>query len=63
MHPAAIPVVKNVIRSSRLEEMQELADAVLAAGSSRAARRLVSEQMRERFPEHLEHGSDLLDDS
>jgi len=55
MHPAAIPVVKNVVRSSSMAEMQALATSVMAARTSTDIRRLVREALEERFPEHLRH--------
>jgi len=56
MHPSAIPVIKNIIRSSEIQEMQALAQGVLAAPDVDEAERMVLAVMRERFPEHLEHG-------
>lgn len=56
MHPSAIPVIKNIIRSSDISEMEELAQRVLAAPDVDEAERLVLSVMSERFPEHLEHG-------
>ncbi|MCA9656136.1 MAG: phosphoenolpyruvate--protein phosphotransferase [Myxococcales bacterium] len=56
MHPSAIPVIKNIIRSSEIEEMEALAQRVLAAADVDEAERMVLEVMRERFPEHLQHG-------
>ncbi len=57
MHAAAIPIVKNVIRSSRQEDMLALAREVLSAWTAEDAERLVSAEMRKRFPEHLLHGA------
>ncbi len=64
MQSSAIPVVKNVIRSSRLAEMEQLAQNVLACETGEEARRLVMASMRERFQEHIQHapGSVLDDD-
>jgi phosphotransferase system enzyme I (PtsI) len=64
MQSSAIPVVKNVIRSSRLAEMEQLAQHVLACETGEEARRLVMASMRERFQEHIQHapGSVLDDD-
>jgi phosphotransferase system enzyme I (PtsI) len=59
MHPGAIPVVKNVIRSSRTDEMAALAREVLQTRTSEEAEKLVLGEMRRRFPEHLLHGSSL----
>jgi len=56
MHPSAIPVIKNIIRSSDLQEMEALAQQVLDAPDVDDAERLVLGVMRERFPEHLQHG-------
>ncbi|MEX1364321.1 MAG: phosphoenolpyruvate--protein phosphotransferase [Nannocystaceae bacterium] len=56
MHPSAIPVIKNIIRSSEIAEMEELAHGVLAAPDVDEAERMVLAVMRERFPEHLLHG-------
>jgi phosphotransferase system enzyme I (PtsI) len=56
MHPSAIPVIKNIIRSSELPEMEALAAQVLDAEDVNEAERCVLSAMRERFPEHLEHG-------
>ncbi|MEM7151854.1 MAG: phosphoenolpyruvate--protein phosphotransferase [Myxococcota bacterium] len=56
MHPSAIPVIKNIIRSSDIQEMEALAERVLAAPDVDEAERLVLSVMSERFPEHLEHG-------
>ncbi len=65
MQSSAIPVVKNIIRASRLDEMEQLAQAVLACETADEARKLVIGRMRERFPEHLEHapGSNEADES
>lgn len=57
MHPGAIPVVKNVIRKSRIDEMVSLAGEVLAAPTAEDAEKLVLTEMRYRFPEHLMHGA------
>ena len=57
MHPSAIPVIKSIIRSSHTEEMVELAKRALAAGDGHCAEAVVLQVMRERFPEHLEHGA------
>ncbi len=56
MNPSAIPVIKNIIRSSEIPQMEALAQQVLEAPSIDEAERLVLEVMREHFPEHLEHG-------
>ncbi len=56
MHPPAIPVIKNIIRSSSIEEMAALADRVLLAETVDDAERMVLDAMQARFPEHLEHG-------
>ncbi|MEM6292403.1 MAG: phosphoenolpyruvate--protein phosphotransferase [Myxococcota bacterium] len=56
MHPSAIPVIKNIIRSSELSDMQALAAAVLEFDDVSDAERVVLKQMRSRFPEHLDHG-------
>jgi len=57
MHPAAIPVVKSIIRASSQEEMKALAKQVLASNSGAEGRRIVMNSMRGRFPEHLQHGA------
>lgn len=63
MQSSAIPVVKNVIRSSRLAEMEQLAQSVLACETGEEARRLVLSSMRERFQEHIQHApGSVLDD-
>ncbi len=56
MHPSAIPVIKNIIRGSDLQQMRDLAEAVLEAADVDEAERLVLAVMQERFPEHLLHG-------
>ena len=56
MHPSAIPVIKHIIRTSRSDEMRELADKVLACESASEAEEVVLTTMRARFPEHLRHG-------
>lgn len=56
MHPSAIPVIKNIIRSSELAEMEALAREVLETEDVADAERAVLRVMRARFPEHLEHG-------
>ncbi|NVB40119.1 phosphoenolpyruvate--protein phosphotransferase [Pseudenhygromyxa sp. WMMC2535] len=57
MQASAIPVVKNIIRASTLDEMEALAAAVLACDTAADARRLVIQEMGERFPEHLQHAA------
>lgn len=57
MHSGAIPVVKNVIRTSSTAEMSKLAHEVMEAPTADDAERLVLAQMRRRFPEHLLHGA------
>jgi phosphoenolpyruvate-protein phosphotransferase (PTS system enzyme I) len=56
MHPSAIPVIKNIIRGSDIREMEALADQVLEASDADEAEATVLAVMRERFPEHLQHG-------
>lgn len=56
MHPSAIPVIKNIIRSSSIKEMEALAEQVLEVSDAAEAEAMVLEVMRERFPEHLQHG-------
>ncbi|MEM6992711.1 MAG: putative PEP-binding protein, partial [Myxococcota bacterium] len=56
MHPSAVPVIKNIIRSSDIEEMTELAERVLASEDVADAERAVIAKMRARFDEHLKHG-------
>ena len=57
MQASAIPVIKNIIRASSLDEMQALAQRVLACQTAAEARRIVVSTMGERFPEHLEHAA------
>ena len=57
MQSSAIPVIKNVIRSSTLDEMEALAAAVLASETAAEARRLVMDEIGDRFGEHLEHSA------
>lgn len=59
MQASAIPVVKNVIRSSSLDEMETLAAAVLACETAVEARRLVMQEIGQRFGEHLLHTAGL----
>ena len=59
MQSSAIPVVKSVIRSSTLDEMEALAQAVLACKTATDARRLVMQAIGERFGEHLQHTAGL----
>lgn len=56
MHSSSIPVIKNIIRSSDLAEMEALAAEVLEFEDVDDAERAVLRVMRGRFPEHLEHG-------
>lgn len=56
MHPSAIPVIKNIIRSSDYEDMVTLVREVLDLEDVDDAERLVLGKMRTRFPEHLDHG-------
>ncbi|PCC67544.1 phosphotransferase system, enzyme I, PtsI [Nannocystis exedens] len=56
MHPSAIPVIKHIIRSSKTDDMKELAERVLKVDSASEADELVLATMRARFPEHLRHG-------
>ncbi len=56
MHPSAIPVIKNIIRSSSLSDMEALAREVLEVEDAEDAERRVLEIMQTRFPEHLLHG-------
>jgi phosphotransferase system enzyme I (PtsI) len=56
MHPSAIPVIKNIIRSSTSTEMIALAERALLSQSGREAEELVFTAMHARFPEHLLHG-------
>jgi phosphoenolpyruvate-protein phosphotransferase (PTS system enzyme I) len=55
MQASAIPVVKNVIRSSSLDEMEALAAAVLECETAVDARARVMAELGERFGEHLQH--------
>ena len=57
MQASAIPVIKNVIRSSTLDEMEQLAAAVLACPTASAARELIMQELGERFDEHFEHSA------
>jgi phosphoenolpyruvate-protein phosphotransferase (PTS system enzyme I) len=56
MHPSAIPVIKNIIRSSSLSDMEALAREVLDADDADDAEQRVLSVMTERFAEHLLHG-------
>jgi len=56
MHPSAVPVIKNIIRSSEMSAMEALAEEVLSVEDVADAERAVLKAMRQRFPEHLEHG-------
>ncbi|MBZ5713210.1 phosphoenolpyruvate--protein phosphotransferase [Nannocystis pusilla] len=56
MHPSAIPVIKHIIRSSKTDDMKELAERVLKVDSASEADEMVLAAMRARFPEHLRHG-------
>ncbi|MBV1861872.1 MAG: phosphoenolpyruvate--protein phosphotransferase [Nannocystaceae bacterium] len=56
MHPSAIPVIKNIIRSSDYDDMVSLVSEVLELEDVDDAERLVLGKMRARFPEHLDHG-------
>jgi phosphotransferase system enzyme I (PtsI) len=56
MHPSAIPVIKNIIRSSSLSDMEALAREVLDADDADDAEQRVLAVMTERFAEHLLHG-------
>ena len=55
MHPAAIPMIKNVVRGSSMEEMQALARDAMVARTSGEIRKMVRDALAERFPEHLRH--------
>ena len=59
MQAAAIPVVKNMIRSSSLDEMEALAAAVLQCETAVEARKLVMQEIGQRFGEHLQHTAGL----
>lgn len=59
MQASAIPVVKNIIRTSSLDEMEALASAVLACETAAEARRLVMQTIGHRFGEHLLHTAGL----
>jgi phosphotransferase system enzyme I (PtsI) len=56
MHSSSIPVIKNIIRSCDLAEMEALAAEVLEMEDVDDAERAVLRVMRSRFPEHLDHG-------
>jgi phosphotransferase system enzyme I (PtsI) len=62
MQASAIPVIKNVIRSSSLDEMESLAAAVLACETADETRRLVMGAIGSRFGEHLQHTAGLHPD-
>ena len=55
MQASAIPVVKNVIRSSSLDEMEALAAEVLACETAVEARKRIMDELGQRFGEHLQH--------
>lgn len=59
MQASAIPVIKNIIRASSLDEMEALTEAVLSCRTAAEARRLVMREVGERFPEHLEHAAGI----
>ena len=52
----AVFVAAERLQSLTVEEMEALAQRVLAAADVDEAERMVLEVMRERFPEHLQHG-------
>lgn len=56
VHPAVIPVLKNLLRSSSHEHMKALASEVLASANIQQSQALVREAIGERFAEHLLHG-------
>lgn len=62
MQASAIPVIKNVIRSSSLDEMEALTQAVLACETADAAGKLVMRAIGTRFSEHLQHTAGLHPD-
>jgi len=51
MNVAAIPWVKKVIRSVRLEDAVELADLVMRQSTAALARQAAESFMHQRFPE------------
>lgn len=57
VHPAAVPVLKNLLRASNFDEMRALAQEVLAGASAQRAQELVQAAMGKRFAEHLLHGT------
>jgi phosphotransferase system enzyme I (PtsI) len=63
MHPAAIPIIKSIIRSSSSAEMRSLADQIVGTTTAAEARKIVNTEMQARFPEHLEHGAGGRKDS
>lgn len=61
VHPAGVPVIKSIIRTSTMGEMNALAADVASSASTREARKMVKRVMKERFSEHLEHGAGAVD--
>lgn len=62
MHPGAIPVVKSVLRGSSIDDMEGLAETLVGIETAQEAEREVKRVMLERFPEHMRHGTVVLDD-
>src|SRR5690606_33271498 len=60
LHPAGVPVVKNILRASSMVEMRALAQRALNASTTLQARKIVFRAMQERFPEHLQHGTGVV---
>lgn len=57
VHPAAIPVLKNLIRASSLADAQALTERLADVATAAEAESIVVEVMSKRFPEHLLHGA------
>jgi phosphotransferase system enzyme I (PtsI) len=53
MSPAAIPVIKNVIRSLRYKECKRIADQALQKKTAQEIEEFVIESVAMRFPEGL----------
>jgi phosphotransferase system enzyme I (PtsI) len=53
MNPLALPRVKKIIRSSRLEEAREMARSVESLGTAWEVEEFVKGEMRKRFPDDI----------
>ncbi|TPV96746.1 MAG: phosphoenolpyruvate--protein phosphotransferase [Myxococcales bacterium FL481] len=57
VHPAAIPVLKNLIRASALGDAIALTKRLASVATAPEAEAFVLAEMNQRFPEHLLHGA------